>query len=130
MRYIRVPEPVILEHIPGGVTQCSLSDLIRKILPSDPRTTQDDAAVTKFMELTGAVKSLSPGDIWELESDVHEFLSLIARTFPNYHPEAKVSMLPLIKAITGAPTEKPAGFKSAKDDKSGDKPADNAPEKS
>jgi hypothetical protein len=60
------------------------------------------------MELSSAVKTLKPGDLWELESEVHEFLSLLARTFPNYHPEAKVSMLPLIKAITSAPTEKPA----------------------
>lgn len=107
MRFIRVPEPVEFEYAEGKSKMISLSELIRKTLIVDPRVTQDDASIDKFMEIKDGCQDMKPGDIWALESDTWEFLSLLIRTFPNYSPEAKLVMFPLFKSVTGAKTKNP-----------------------
>lgn len=120
MRYITVPPPVTLEHANGPQPKISFADFIRKTLTGDQRVTKDDASVGKWMEVTDSVKDLKPGDVWELSGEAHEFLSDIARTFPNYHPEGKLYLLPLIKAITGAPDKKPEAANGKAEPKEGE----------
>ena len=108
MHYITIPEPAPLDHVPGDEV-LTFRDLICKVIAGDPRITQDDASITKYMTIAAKAKELKAGDVWEVEPATHEFLSLLVRTFQNYHPEAKIALLPLIHAITSAPAKKPAG---------------------
>lgn len=121
MRYITVPKNAVLEHLPadasGALPELPFVDFVRKVLVTDNRVTQNDQALTQFMEIADAVKSLKPGDELALQDETHEFLATLAKTF-QYSGEAKLALLPMIKAITSAvakstiPTDSAAGAPS------------------
>lgn len=113
MRYVTIPEDVILEHLFDEKKQhptMSFSSFVRKGLVADKRVNDSAANLDKFMEIEEALRTAKPGDTWPLVDEVWEFLALLVRTF-DYDPNLKLYLLPFIKAVIGAQykvTEKPS----------------------
>ncbi len=116
MRYLIVPEKVAIEgaenHLTKEPVTWGLDDLITKNFVTDARVIESLENVLKYQQLVKESREKKPGDVWEMESSLHELLSLLVRTFPNYHPNWKLSCLPLFAAVLGAKSEPPKPARS------------------
>jgi hypothetical protein len=106
MRYITIPKSVEIENTTVSTTgkpaEVSFRQFVRNILVGHGDVTKNDENLRLFMEIGDKVKEAEVGSVVELSGEQHELLSTLARTF-QYAPDFKLSILPLIRAVTSAP---------------------------
>jgi hypothetical protein len=106
MRYITIPAAVEIEgttlSATGKPAEVSFRQFVRNVLVSHADVTKNDENLRLFMEISDKVKAAEPGTVMELSGEQHELLASMARTF-QYAPDFKISVLPLIRAVTSAP---------------------------
>ena len=109
MRYITVPEDVVLENLrnqkTGEPPTLAFADYVRGTLVTHPRVTESNDTIKNFREIAESVKGLKGGATWEISEEHFELLSQFAKTF-QYDPNVKLNVLDLIHAITSATTKK------------------------
>lgn len=108
MRYVTIPPDALITGITkhdGDHPTITFAGFVREVLVGHEKVTENDLTIGLFIEIGEAV--VAPvGAVVELTNEQHELLVAVARTF-KYSPEAKISILPLVKAITGAATKCP-----------------------
>lgn len=110
MRYITVPPVCPIENAVSQTTgkpaEISFRQFVRNVLVAHNDVTKNDENLRLFMEVADKVKAAESGDVVEVSEAQHEMLSSMARTY-QYAPDFKISILPLIRAITSAPDKAP-----------------------
>jgi hypothetical protein len=124
-RYIKIPKDVVIDgfkNAKGDEATQGLVSLIRFVLVNDNKVCESPEALDKFDNIQkafmkanadGKMIAREPGEVVELEADLFEFFQALILG-AQYNPEMKISMLPLLQAVTKAAREKPADDASAK----------------
>jgi hypothetical protein len=110
MRYIKIPEPFVVEHVTIGAEKeqpkVEFPTFVRQWLAAHPDIMKTNDNMTYFREICTEVKDMKPGDTLELNKEQHDFLSNIART-NQYAADVKLYVIPHVQAITMAPAADP-----------------------
>jgi hypothetical protein len=112
MRYVVVPEPVVLENAmpnpkTGEPTKLSMKEFVTKWLVADEKVMTKLESVEQFLSLSEGISDKQPGQVWGMTDEEHEFLLALVRG-AKINPEIKGDVLHIVKAIMAAAKKNPS----------------------
>lgn len=137
-KYIKIPDPVLMvdlstnkplyresteEEKAAGQTQVQLSFTFQNFfvgtILKDPKLGETADGLLASREVLKAIKSKSPGDIIEIESDDWEkIVPIIKKPTGGYNTQLGIQCLPFMEAFLNASDRKPQEEKPEKSKKS------------
>lgn len=105
MRYIVIPEPVVIEGIEEKPT-LEFQNFVLYTLLADKSWRQDDSHVNAGIEISEAVRGKKAGEVAEISNEAWDWLKAASKEV-QINPSFAVHVLKLVGAITGAKAERP-----------------------